>query len=68
MVVVRQHYKVLLDSVEMEMMLVVVMVELAAVAGMVVEVESIILAVVVAEVAILTPHYVVLWFTRKEFN
>ena len=27
MVVVRQHYKVLLESVEMEMMLVVVMVE-----------------------------------------
>lgn len=71
--VVRKHYEVLLESVEMEMKLMVIRVELAAVAGMVVEVESTMWAEVAAEVAILTPaqgewFHQLLWFTRKEFN
>ena len=72
MVVVRKHYKVLLESVEIMVVLVVIMVELAAVAGMVVEVEPT-MAEGAAEVAILTPaqgewFHLLLWFTRKEFN
>ena len=65
--VVRKHYKVLLEPVEIMIVLVVRGVELAAVAGMVVEVESTVWAEVAAEVAILTPAHLLLWFTRKEF-